>query len=194
MCVSWLEEIFSLTILPSESLPGLRNRAEDLLSECKTRLDQLPKPIAVDDTTEILARVTDFCQHLTATIDTVDFIPSNFTKSTTVGKAFVQENRASYQIFKENVRATAPDFRAFEDYRKYKKPTFYDGDESNDDSPGVESSRTNGTYDAYDSYDVRRVVGRYAPNTLKVALAASNVNIVLSGWELPNTIPFDTIR
>ncbi len=160
----------SLTILPSESLPGLRNRAEDLLSECKTRLVQLPKPIAVDDTIEILARVTDFCQNLTATIDAVDFIPSNVTKSTTVGRLSCKRTALHTRYSRRMSGRRRPDFRAFEDYRKYKKLAFYDGDERNDDSPGAESSRTNGTYELYDSYDVRRVVRRHALNTLKVVL------------------------
>ncbi len=63
-------------------MPGLRTKAEHLLAECKEKLAELPRPIAVDASTEILTRVTDFCQNLTATVNGLDLITDDGIRAT----------------------------------------------------------------------------------------------------------------
>ncbi|KLO12399.1 hypothetical protein SCHPADRAFT_941237 [Schizopora paradoxa] len=157
------------------ALPGLRTKAEQLLAECKSMLAELPRPIAVDASTEILTRVTDFCQHLTATVNGLDCVTSEDSVSATDGKTFVQQNRATYLQFKRRIRSTAPDFRPFEDHKRYITPS--NPDDSDDDEnfyPMISEAPQN--QGPHNLYDVHRVI--------KSSIA----------WELPNNTPFDAKR
>ncbi|KLO12396.1 hypothetical protein SCHPADRAFT_853916 [Schizopora paradoxa] len=162
-----------LTLLLDLTLPTLRLKAEQLLTECKEALTELPRPVVMDASTEVLTRVTDFCQHLTATVNGLDLVTDDGITATD-GKTFVQQNRATYLTFKRKIRATAPDFRAFEDHLKYTKPFYYDKDESDEESS--DEHETPKTCGPYNLYDVRRVI--------KSSIA----------WELPNNVPFDAKR
>ncbi len=110
----------------------------------------------MDASTEILTRVTDFCQHLTATVNGLDVVTDEAI-SATDGKTFVQQNRATYLVFKRKIRTTAPDFRAFEDHENYMNPLYSDCDKSDDETPST-STKTCGPYNLY---DVRRVIKRF---------------------------------
>lgn len=162
-----------LSLLLDQALPNLRTKAEQLLAECKSALAELPRPISVDASTEILTRITDFCQNLTATVNGLDLVTDDGVRATD-GKTFVQQNRATYLVFKRKIRATAPDFRAFEDHTMYTKPFYYDRDESDDEGTNARASFK--TCGPFNLYDVRRVI--------KSSIA----------WELPNNVPFDAKR
>lgn len=112
----------------------------------------------MDASTEVLTRLTDFCQHLTATVNGLDLVTDDSVVATD-GKTFVQQNRATYLTFKRKIRATAPDFRAFEDHTKYSKPFYYDRDESDDE--GLNEIGSFKTCGPYNLYDVRRVIKRF---------------------------------
>jgi hypothetical protein len=94
------------------SLPTLQLSVEELLRNCQAELDDIPAPSTADPSTEIMIRVTTFCD---------DFRAATFGDSR---KTLVQENRQRYMQFKQAILQTRPDFRPFHDYMKYSRPHF----------------------------------------------------------------------
>lgn len=97
-----------------------------MLDRLRALTTLLPQPLQFDATTEVLARITDFSQELTQVvygIGTDIFTEKKEApKDGPYGKVFVQTNRATYDQFKREIRKTEPDFRPFEDYKKYENP------------------------------------------------------------------------
>jgi len=85
--------------LPSSSLPELARKVRAELSKYEREYSQLPAIPQVAPFTEIMLRVTAFCQDITDAV---------------VGDKhhhFVQSNRAVYSRFKDEIVTTTPDFR-----------------------------------------------------------------------------------
>lgn len=119
-----------ITFIRSESrLPQLRRQTQEKLDEARMALSQLPGPPLDDGASEVLERITEFCQEVLGTINGTFELMSGVEDSehrTCCGKSFVRRNRAIYREFKHKIRSTAPDFRPFEDYKIYNKPHFSD--------------------------------------------------------------------
>jgi vacuolar protein sorting-associated protein 1 len=92
-------------------LPKLRATVAKLIAENAAELELLPKPPSQNPVVELLELVTGFCTELREAV---------FGKHD--DKSLVHNNRANYGIFKVAIRATAPDFRPFEDYTQYRRP------------------------------------------------------------------------
>lgn len=85
------------------------------------------------------------------------------------GKRFVQGNRATYDILKHKIRATAPDFRAFPDHEGYVKHDL--GLENERDLDCEVFAKSRGfmglQYGPHNLTDVRRVIRRFVYNLLR---------------------------
>lgn len=97
------------------SLPGLKHAIDEQLRGCHIELAKLPAPLATDPSTEFLLRVTAFCS---------DFRAAVFGEAR---KSLVQHNRQQFLQLKSDIYKTCPDFRPFEDYSKYHRPTTLEG-------------------------------------------------------------------
>ncbi|KAH7883417.1 P-loop containing nucleoside triphosphate hydrolase protein, partial [Phlebopus sp. FC_14] len=90
------------------ALPSLRQKVEQLLTNCLAELDALPPPLTTDPQIEVLERVNAFCNAFKGAVN-----------GTSSDKSLAQRNRALYSILKKDIRGTAPDFRPFEDPEAY---------------------------------------------------------------------------
>jgi hypothetical protein len=114
-------------------LPALQEDVDRLLDGCEEELGRIPVALEVDPTTEILNRVSAFCAEVKGAVSGEGF------------KTLAQKNRKSYEVLKDKILATAPDFRPF----------------SNDRGswPGVEvSKRSNDAVTPLDFTQVRAVI------------------------------------
>ncbi|KAF9000117.1 P-loop containing nucleoside triphosphate hydrolase protein [Cyathus striatus] len=92
---------YLLVNLIERNLPTLKENVEKLLAECVSSLNGLPVPPINEPSTEILLRITRFCD---------DF---KNTASADRNKHVTQEHRHRYAQFQEDIRATTPDFRPY---------------------------------------------------------------------------------
>jgi len=97
-------------------------------------------PVTVHHATEILNRITAFCDDLKGAI---------FAKKTT---GLANSNRARYNEFKADIRNTAPDFRPYENPEEHERPNYREPDVDDDALPPPTGSQTLGLL------DVRRVI------------------------------------
>jgi hypothetical protein len=109
----------------------MRADAERQLEECRTNLRRLPEAERVDPIVEVLRLVNEFCQDLNSTVYGYTaaglgqlFNQAGSDKSLGELTAFVRCNRETYEDLKRKMRATAPDFRPFEDHEDYVQPTY----------------------------------------------------------------------
>ena len=112
----------------------MRTEAERKLAECRAELRRLPEPPNVDATVEILRLIMAFCQDLNNTVyggsgvnfGNVHDVPMRGGNIDDLGAstAFIRNNRAKYEQFKKRIRATAPDFRPFENHEEYRQPLY----------------------------------------------------------------------
>ncbi|OCB87674.1 hypothetical protein A7U60_g5200 [Sanghuangporus baumii] len=158
-----------LTAILDQELPQLRKKAQEKLEETLAALRQLPAPLLADISSEVLERLTNFCQEFYGTIHGTinatmpELQSSGHTKC--CGKSFIHRNRAIYEEFKRQIRSTAPDFRPFDDHKEYNSPQFTDSEQFHS-KEGVGNGPRDLTY-------VRRVIKESKT------------------WELPNNVPFD---
>ncbi|EIN04120.1 hypothetical protein PUNSTDRAFT_138850 [Punctularia strigosozonata HHB-11173 SS5] len=159
-----------------DALPKLRRTVADLLKENERQLAELPAPPSENPIVELLELVTNFCSELHQTV---------FGQHE--DKRFVQKNRARYSMFKLAIRATAPDFRPFDDYTKYNEPESplpEENDEINDDA-SLSSAPTAAGYNGNANLPVRD-----KPRPLDLWGVRKVIQESIA-WELKNTIPFD---
>lgn len=104
------------------------NVARKLLAENKAAFDLLPKPLEVDATSEILGGINEYCRELNRIVKAEE------------SKQFVQANKRLYEAFKTGIRATAPDFKPFEDAKLYVDPNLQAEFLSDDDSAETKSA------------------------------------------------------
>ncbi|KAL5536660.1 hypothetical protein ACEPAF_483 [Sanghuangporus sanghuang] len=158
-----------LTAILDQELPQLRKKAQEKLEETLAALRQLPAPLLADISSEVLERLTNFCQEFYGTIHGTinatmpELQSSGHTKC--CGKSFIHRNRAIYEEFKRQIRSTAPDFRPFDDHKENNSPQFTDSEQFHS-KEGVGNGPRDLTY-------VRRVIKESKT------------------WELPNNVPFD---
>ena len=86
----------------SSSLPGFAKEVRAELLTCEREYSKLPPVAKGAPLTEIMLRVTAFCQDFT---DAVLGDKRNH---------FVQSNRGIYSRFKDEIVATTPDFRPYD--------------------------------------------------------------------------------
>ncbi|KAL5492681.1 hypothetical protein ACEPAI_4128 [Sanghuangporus weigelae] len=158
-----------LTAILDQKLPELRKQAQEELIKTLAALGQLPAPLLADTPSEVLERVTNFCQEFSGTIyGTINAMMPELQSSghaKCCGKSFIHRNRAIYEEFKHQIRSTAPDFRPFGDHEEHNKPHFTDSEQYYS-KEGVGNGPRDLTY-------VRRVIKESKT------------------WELPNNVPFD---
>ncbi|KAL5531192.1 hypothetical protein ACEPAG_4068 [Sanghuangporus baumii] len=158
-----------LTAILDQKLPQLRKQAQDELMKTLAALGQLPAPFLADISSEVLERVTNFCQEFSGTIyGTINAMMPELQSSghaKCCGKSFIHRNRAIYEEFKSQIRSTAPDFRPFDDHEEHNKPHFADSEQYSS-KEGVDNGPRDLTY-------VRGVIKESKT------------------WELPNNVPFD---
>ncbi|KAH8109512.1 P-loop containing nucleoside triphosphate hydrolase protein [Phellopilus nigrolimitatus] len=159
-----------LTEILESILPRLGEQAREQLKSCRDSLAQLPELLHGDVSSEVLERVTNFCQELTATVYGYEYIlgVQHAGPNISSNKSFIQSNRAMYKGFRSQIRHTAPDFRPFENHQDYTKPSFADLDGSSS-----HEGQGNGPRDLL-----------YVRKVIKESIA----------WELPNNVPFDAKR
>ena len=93
-------------------IPRLKTAVSHLLATCLAALARLPpRSEAADSTAELIQLVFRFCEAVKETVD-----------GTGDDKSFVHRSRAHYRALKAALRATAPDFRPFEDPHGYPRP------------------------------------------------------------------------
>ena len=111
----------------------MRADAERQLAECRTNLRRLPEAPRVDPAVEILRLINTFCQDLNNTVYGYTsaglgqlFSHPNGSSKKSLGEltAFVRRNREMYEELKSEIRATAPDFRPFEEHELYTQPAY----------------------------------------------------------------------
>ncbi|KAF9000114.1 P-loop containing nucleoside triphosphate hydrolase protein [Cyathus striatus] len=90
-----------LVNLIERNLPKMKENIEKLLIECTSSLNSLPAPPINEPSTEILLRITKFCDDLKNTV------------SADSNKHVTQAHRSRYADFQDDIRATTPDFRPF---------------------------------------------------------------------------------
>lgn len=144
-----------------KNLPKMREDVAAQLNKHRRELLTLPLPATNDPSTEILLRVTKFCAGLSGAV------------AGDTHKDLAQRNRALYHDFKLSVRKTAPDFRPFDDHRKYSSPSY--PDEDGEQVSESSSANADGTGPLDLSY-VRSVIKRSIT------------------WELPDHVPFDATK
>jgi len=117
----------------------MKNDVNQLIVQCNNELSKLPAPLTLDPATEILNRVAAFCHDLKGAVD------GNRTT------ALARQNRERYGTFKNDIRATAPDFRPYHDEEHVAGPIqeHEPGDEILTPAPGVET---------LDLLDIREVI------------------------------------
>ncbi|EJC99984.1 uncharacterized protein FOMMEDRAFT_170072 [Fomitiporia mediterranea MF3/22] len=156
-----------LTGLLDDMLPTLRKQSQEQLDEARAALQKLPTALN-DVSSEVLERITNFCQEFSATVYGTTVMSSELQirgHLDCCGKSFIHRNRTSYKEFKHEIRSTAPDFRPFEGYGEYDKPIFSDPERYN----SIEGLG-NGPRDLL-----------YVRKVIQDSIA----------WELPNNVPFD---
>lgn len=128
-------------------MPKLKADVNRLAVENLELRAKLPLQLTGDPAAELLRMVTGFCADVRTAVygDNED-------------KRLAQSNRALYAIFQKAVRATAPDFRPFEDPARYRLPPLKGEPEFDDELV---------TRDPYvqvmDLWAVRGVVQKYVP-------------------------------
>ena len=112
-------------------MPEIEKEIKQLLADTNKELSALPAALisSANATSEILLRVSEF---------------NDLVKKLVYGggddKTFIQHNRATYSDFMEKIKMSAPDFRPFTNWHKYRKPNWADfsGDESFTEEGGEE--------------------------------------------------------
>ncbi|EIN04192.1 hypothetical protein PUNSTDRAFT_146674 [Punctularia strigosozonata HHB-11173 SS5] len=139
------------------ALPKLKADVNRLSLENLALRARLPLQLTSDPAAELLRMITGFCADV---------------RSIVYGEKqddmrLVQSNRALYAIFKKAVRATAPDFRPFEDHTRYRLPLLKGEPE-------------------FDDEYVMRDAGVRVMNLWTVrGVVQQSI-----GWELKNNVPF----
>jgi vacuolar protein sorting-associated protein 1 len=113
--------------------------ANRLLHEYQESLNKLPKPLTADPTTEILTRISTFCDDVKGAVSGDRL------------KTLAQGNRSLYTQWKARIRGTAPDFRPFIDCNQYPKPSWPDTESVTPPEVAVE---------IYDLTKVRKVIAK----------------------------------
>ncbi len=91
------------------SLPQLREKANELLKQCLLAISKHPKP--VNAIAEVMQRVSRFCQEM-----------QNVVNGRCEDRSFVHDSREAYRLLRIDIRRTAPDFRPFEDPESHIRP------------------------------------------------------------------------
>ena len=97
--------------MPSR-IPRLKAAVDHLLTTCLAALAQLPARPDMDSAAELVQLLFRFCEAVRHTVD----------GTRDDDKTFVHRSRAFYRALRASVRATAPDFRPFEDPGEYFRP------------------------------------------------------------------------
>ena len=113
------------------------------LAESRSTLKTFPRVPNVD-VSVIINMITDFC------CDLKEMVHGNGAN-----KTFIQENRATYELFKRAIRGTAPDFKPFVHGASYR--SLYVSDENSEE----ESESSERTGETFDLNDVRRIIKRW---------------------------------
>ncbi|EIN04160.1 hypothetical protein PUNSTDRAFT_138885 [Punctularia strigosozonata HHB-11173 SS5] len=139
------------------ALPKVKADVNRLSIENLSQRVALPQHLASDPATELLRMMTGFCSEIRAVVHGENHDDMRL----------VQSNRALYAIFRKAVRATAPDFRPFENHTRYQLPPLQEGPEFDD-----EFVERDVGVPVMDLWAVRSVVRQSI------------------GWELQNNVPF----
>jgi vacuolar protein sorting-associated protein 1 len=97
------------------------------LEDCQKKLDEMPAPLTVDPTTEIINRVTGFSAAVSGAVSGDGL------------KSLAQRNRKLYDEWKQKIRGTAPDFRPFVNQNQYSKPSWPDQEVATEPDVPVET-------------------------------------------------------
>jgi hypothetical protein len=143
------------------SIPELKQEVKRLLLENAAERARLPAAISFDPMTEVLERINKFSTELTELVH-----------ARGRDKSLIHRNKAAYMIFKDSIRATAPDFRPLEG-SVYVGPEEVLGWKISQDDPVINSPAESIKSDFYDQveevvdvrkqygvYDVRKIIKR----------------------------------
>jgi hypothetical protein len=161
--------IFIIDIHHIFSIPELKREVKRLLQENAAERARLPAAISFDPMTEVLERINKFSTELTELVH-----------ARGRDKSLIHRNKAAYLIFKDSIRATAPDFRPLEG-SVYVGPEEVLGWKILQDNPSMNSPAGSINSDFYEAveediafvrkqygvYDVRKIIKRWVPTNIK---------------------------
>ncbi|PIL37741.1 transporter [Ganoderma sinense ZZ0214-1] len=164
-----------------DAIPRLKAAVDDLLAASLAALAQLPARPAMDSAAELVQLVFRFCAAVKETIDGAGD-----------DKAFVHRSLAFYRMLKASIRASAPDFRPFEDPEKYVCPPEPLSQQREDEFSGSGSGSVLGgaSVDGDASESELAEDGLDEPVPVMGLLDVRRVIKESTGWELPHNIPY----
>ncbi|KAG6830083.1 hypothetical protein H0H87_009296 [Tephrocybe sp. NHM501043] len=160
-----------LVQLIEKNLPELRRRVEQLLAECVEELKGLPTALTTNDaSTEVFLRITQFCQ---------DFRSTVFGEQK---RTLVQDNRRRYNLFKEDIYRSRPNFAPYLNSHHYLRPSDPEADRFPASGPVI------------DLPQVKQAIALYV-NMSSSSIVFIEIPCFRSrGWELPTHLPFDATK